>query len=194
TNSGYHSLPDLAVSDVTGDGRPDIVTIEDIFGTMIGTGHALVATNDGDWNPPLSIVISDAAMVVEGNSGAVNAVFTISIVGAHSGNLTVDYSTGDGTAIAGADYLTTSGTLTFGPGDSTQKIFVAVKGDTSDEYDEQFTMNLSNAVGGVIADSQGFGTIQDDDAPPLVTINDISANEGNRSTTSLSFTVSLGAG
>src|SRR5207249_933405 len=62
-----------------------------------------------------------------------------------------------------------------------------------DEYDEQFFVNLSSPVGGVITDSQAIGTIQDDDAAPLVTINDVSKNEGNSGTTSFVFTVSLSA-
>jgi hypothetical protein len=186
TGLGYDSLPDVAVADLTGDGLPDLVIDDSVNG-------AIVAVNDGDWNPPPGIAISDASIVVEGNSGAINAVFTVSIVGAHSGSVSVGYSTADNTATAGADYTATSGTLTFGPGESTKTIPVPVKGDMLDENDEQFTVNLSNAAGGVITDSQGIGTIQDDDPAPLVTINDISKNEGNSGNTSFVFTVSLSA-
>jgi hypothetical protein len=186
TQLGDDLLPDVAVADLTGDGRPDLV-IDDI------ANGAIVAVNDGDWNPPPGIAISDAPTVVEGNSGTVNAVFTVSIVGAHSGNISVGYSTANGTATAGADYTATSGTLTFGPGESTKTISVPVKGDTLDEYDEQLFVNLSSAAGGVITDSQGTGTIQDDDPAPLVTINDVSKKEGNRGYTSFVFTVSLSA-
>src|SRR5262245_15121501 len=185
--SGYSWPADLAVSDLTGDGRPDFVTIDN-DGPV-----ALIGVNNGDWNPPPAIAISDAPTIVEGNSGTVNAVFTVSIVGAHSGSVSVDYSTADNTATAGADYTATSGTLTFGPGESTKTIPVPVKGDTLDEFDEQFFVNLSNAVGGQISDSQGTGTIQDDDPAPLVTINNVSKNEGNKNFTSFVFTVSLSA-
>jgi hypothetical protein len=180
----YGSLPDVALADLTGDGLPELVTIDSNF------GKAIVATNDGDWNPPPSIVISDAATVVEGNSGTVNAVFTVTILGDH-GAVSVNYATANNTAAAGADYTSTSGTLTFGAGESSQTFSVPVNGDTLDEYDEQFFVNLSNAVGGVITDSQAVGTIQDDDAAPLVTISDVSKNEGNRNNTSFVFTVSL---
>jgi hypothetical protein len=183
--SGY--LADVAVANLTGDSLPELVTVD------TGFNKAIVATNDGDWNPPPSIAISDAPTVVEGDSGTVNAVFTVSIVGAHSGTVKVDYSTAGYTAAAGTDFTTTAGTLSFGPSDSSLTISVPVKGDTIDEYDEQFFVNLSNAVGGVITDSQGIGTIQDDDPAPLVTIKDVSKNEGNRNNTSFSFTVSLSA-
>jgi hypothetical protein len=185
TEGGYDSLPDVAVADLTRDGLPDLVIDDSVNG-------AIVAVNDGNWNPPPAIVISDAS-VVEGNSGTVNAVFTVTLMGAHSGSVSVNYATADNTAVAGADYTAKSGTLTFGPGDSTQTISIPVIGDTLNEFDEQFFVNLSNAVGGVITDSQGIGTIVDDDPAPQLTINDVSKKEGNRGTTSFVFTVSLSA-
>jgi hypothetical protein len=130
--------------------------------------------------------------VVEGDSGTLNAVFTVTLVGDH-GNVSVNYATANNTAVAGVDYATTFGTLTFTATETSKTISVQVTGDTLDEYDEQFFVNLYSPVGGVITDSQGLGTIVDDDAAPLVTINDISANEGNRGTTSFAFTVSLSA-
>jgi hypothetical protein len=188
TDIGSGWLPDVAVADLTGDQLPDLATIDN------NAGKAIVAINDGDWNPPPAIAISDAPTVVEGNSGTVNAVFTVSIMGAHSGPVSVNFATADNTAIAGSDYTATSGTLTFGPGDSTpQTISVPVNGDILDEYDEQFYVNLSSAVHGVITDSQGIGTIVDDDPAPQLTIIDVSKNEGNRGNTSFAFTLSLSA-
>jgi Calx-beta domain-containing protein/VCBS repeat protein len=184
---GLGYLADLGIADLNGDARPDLVAID------TSAGKAIVATNNSDWNPPPAFAISDAPTIVEGNSGTVNAVFTVSIVGAHSGNVSVNYATADNGATAGADYTATSGTLTFGPSDSTMTITVPVKGDTLNEYDEQFYVNLSNAVGAQITDSQGTGTIQDDDAAPLVTINDVSKKEGNKNYTSFVFTVGLSA-
>ncbi|HUE75050.1 MAG TPA: FG-GAP-like repeat-containing protein, partial [Pirellulaceae bacterium] len=180
---GYSWLPDVALADLNGDGLPELVTID------YHAVEAIVATNDGNWNPPPSIVISDTT-VTEGDSGTVNAVFTVTVIGNHAG-VSVNYSTADSTAAAGADYTATSGTLTFGVGESSKTISVPVLGDTLDEYDERFFVNLSNAVGGQITDSQGIGTIVDDDDPPLVTINDVSQKEGNKGTTSFVFTVSL---
>lgn len=182
---GYGFLADVSVADLTGDGLPELATID------YYASKAIVATNDGDWDPPPSIVISDAAIVIEGDSGAVNAVFTVTIVGDHDG-VSVDYATGDDTAAAGSDFTSQSGTLTFGLGETSQTISVPILGDTLDEYDEQFLVNLSNALSGEITDSQGIGTIEDDDAAPLVTINNVSKNEGQRrQNTSFEFTVSL---
>src|SRR5205823_13908732 len=101
--------------------------------------------------------------------------------------------TADNTAVDAHDYTAMSGTLTFGPGESTKTISVPVKGDTISEYDEQFYVNLSNVVGGVITDAQGIGTIVDDDPAPQVKINDVSKSEGDRNNTSFVFIVSLSA-
>jgi hypothetical protein len=178
-------LPDVALKNITGDARPELVTID------YNHNEALVAINDGDWKPPPSIVISDAA-VIEGNSGTTSAIFTVTILGDH-GSVSVNYATANGTAAAGADYASTLGTLTFAASESSRTISVPIVGDTLDEYDEQFFVNLLSAAGGVITDSQAVGTIQDNDAAPLVTINDVSRNEGNRGNTSFVFTVSLSA-
>ena len=54
-------------------------------------------------------------------------------------------------------------TLTFNPGETSKPITVAVKGDTLDENDETFFVQLSNPNGATLADAQGLGTILDDD-------------------------------
>src|SRR5207249_2215454 len=67
-----------------------------------------------------------------------------------------------------------------------------VNGDTINEADETFFVNLSNAANATISDGQGVGTILDDDEPPRVTINDVAVSEGNSgTTTNLVFQVRL---
>lgn len=70
-----------------------------------------------------------------------------------------------------------------------------VIGDASDEPNETFVVNLSNLTGspGSILDAQGVATITDDDAPPLLSVNDTSVIEGNAGTTTATFTASLTA-
>jgi hypothetical protein len=179
----------IALEDLNGDGFPELVTVDSYNDAVV------VATNSGDWNlysapSPATIGISDAT-VVEGDGGTANAVFTVSIEGDFD-NVSVDYATVGSAAVEGSDYAATSGTLTFAAGETSQTISVPIIGDTTDEYDEQFFVDLSNAAGGEITDSQGIGTIQDDDPAPLLTINDVSKLEGNHDTTFV-FTVSLSA-
>jgi hypothetical protein len=139
-----------------------------------------------------AITIGDA-VVTEGDAGAVNAAFPVSLSGPTSDVITVSFATADGTAAAGTDYLTTLGTLTFTPGGATtQNIAVPVNGDLLDEADETFFVNLSNPVNATIADGQGLGTILDNDPPPMVSINDVTMAEGSGGgTTPFTFTASL---
>ena len=69
--------------------------------------------------------------------------FTVSLSTASSQTVTVAYATAAGTATAGADYTSASGTLTFAPGDTTKPLKVSVLGDQLDEDDETFTLALS---------------------------------------------------
>ncbi len=58
--------------------------------------------------------------------------------------VTVDYTTGDGAAIAGEDYEAVSGTLTFPPGDTSQAFSVTILDDDLYEPDETVVLTLSN--------------------------------------------------
>ena len=75
--------------------------------------------------------------------------FTVSLTSAATETVTVDYATADlpNNAVAGVDYLATSGTLTFAPGETTKTVTVSLIGDTLEEFTEQVYLNLSNAVG-----------------------------------------------
>jgi ribosomal protein L35AE/L33A len=151
-----------------------------------GVGTGTITDND----PTPTLTINDIT-VVEGNAGTVSATFTVALSAVSGQNITVNYTTGNATATAPADYATTSGTLTFAPGSATTRtVTVSVNGDTLDEPNETFQVNLSGAVNATIADSQGIGTITDDDLPGI-TINDVTVTEGNAGTVNAVFTVSL---
>ncbi len=74
---------------------------------------------------------------------------------------------------AAADYVSATGQLVFPPGTITRTIAVTVNGDTTDEPNETFFVNLSNPAAATIADGLGVGTIINDDAasgPPAAAI------------------------
>ena len=129
----------------TSDGRP--------------LSHSLSATVAG----PVGISVADAR--VEEAEGAVLA-FLVALSRAASGTLTVDYATADGSATAGDDYTRASGTLTFGAGESSKTIEVAVLDDAHDEGEETLTLSLSNASGGRVTDGEATGTIKNRDPLP----------------------------
>jgi uncharacterized protein YjiK len=137
-----------------------------------------------------SLAINDVS-VNEGNSGTVDAVFTVTLSPANSQTVTVDYATADDNAVAPGDYVAAGPlTVTFPPNTTTQTISVTVNGDVLDEADETFLVNLSNPVNATISDNQGVGTITDDDPTPSLSIDDVTADEGSGA---ISFTVSLSA-
>ncbi len=134
------------------------VTIAD--GQAVGT----ILNDDVVIPPPPEVSIGDVT-VVEGNSGTTGAVFTVSLSEASSEEVTVDFVTADDTAIAADDYEHAAGTLTFPIGETIRTITISVYGDTDDEGDETFYVNLTSATGATIADGQALGTITNDDAP-----------------------------
>ena len=116
---------------------------------------------------PVGISIGDAE--VEEADGAVVA-FAVALSRAASSQMTVDYATSDGTATAGADYTSTSGTLTIDAGSSSGSIEVGVIDDEHNEGSETFTLTLSNASSGDLTDASATGTITNHDALPKALI------------------------
>jgi hypothetical protein len=107
----------------------------------------------------------DDVTVHEGTGGHTKAVFTVCLDGPSSKPVSVDYTTVAGSAGIPEDLASSSGTLTFPPGQTTRWIYVRIVPDSVDEPKEMFTVNLSNAVGAGITDAVGVGTIVDDDWP-----------------------------
>jgi outer membrane biosynthesis protein TonB len=126
--------------------------------------------------------------VTEGDSGAKDAVFTVTLSASSADPVTVDYATVDGSAKAPADYVAASGSLTFAPGELSQQVTVAVVGDTLDEPHETYSVELTNAIGATIADGRGAGTILDNDPQVSISIDDVTRAEAEGPAT---FSVSL---
>jgi len=180
----------LAIGDFNGDGLPDVAAATT---ANSGVGNVNVLINAGGWYFPATLAIKDAT-VTEGDSGTVAAVFTVTRGDNLDSTVTVNYSTANGGALAGSDYVFTSGTLTLGPGVTELTITVPVKGDLSDEYDQVFYVNLATATGANILDNQGVGKILDNDPPPTITITaKVSTKEGHNSLRSFNFIVTLSA-
>jgi hypothetical protein len=113
--------------------------------------------------PTTSVLSVDNVALYEGDSGNVNAGFTVSLSAPSTSSVTVQYATADGSATAGQDYQTTSGTLTFPSGTTARGVDVPVFGNTALGVTRTFALNLSGASGAAIANAQGIGTILDDD-------------------------------
>lgn len=96
-----------------------------------------------------------------GNNTTYN--FTVSLSNPSLKLVTVDFSTVGQTASIGTDFLNTSGTLSFAPGETSKNIVVSVLGDMIVEDDETFAVNLTGAINSSVLTSQGIGTIINND-------------------------------
>jgi hypothetical protein len=109
-----------------------------------------------------SITIGDVT-VTEGDSGISSAVFPVTLSGPMSVNVNIQFATLDGSAVAGSDYLATSGMLTIRAGRTSAVVAAAIVGDTTPEGTESFQVNLIDAGGVPITDGVGVATILDND-------------------------------
>jgi hypothetical protein len=154
--------------------------------TPTGAGTSATAFGVGSGVPELSI--NSLSSAEDGT-----ATFTASLSAASGQTVTVAYATANGTAVAGSDYTAASGTLTFGPGVTSQPIAISVLGDLVDEVDETFMVTLGNPTGATLGVATGTATIVDDDLAPTLTVGDASVTEGNTGSVQATFTVTLSA-
>ena len=149
------------------------VQLRDPSGATVADGTATGTITDDDDPPGLSI--DDAPAVREGESAA----FVVRLSASSDKLVTVAYETRDGTAVAGADYTSTSGTLRFDAGETRTTLAVPTLEDATAEETEGFTVQLRDPSGATVADGTATGTIADDDEPPGLSINDaLAVREG----------------
>jgi len=140
--------------------------------------------------PKPKLSISDVT-VPEGNTGTVAATFTVTLSFASANTVSATFKTADATATSPADYIGTTGVVSFPPGTTTATVTVQVNGDLFDEANETFLVNLTKPKNATFQDKQGVGTIVDDDSTPTLSINDVTVTEGSSGATNAVFTLSL---
>ena len=161
-----------------------------LSGTGSQTPVLEAITFSGTGVPPTPTLAVTDVSIAEGSSGIGYATFTVTLSAATSREVSVSYATADGTAAAGVDYTAVSGTLVFPAGSTVRTLLVPIVADTTIESQETFQLTLSGPVNATLADSQGIGTIVNDDFPSL-SIGDVSVTEGDSATANAVFTVSL---
>ncbi|MCR6568994.1 Calx-beta domain-containing protein, partial [Acinetobacter baumannii] len=138
-------------------------------GTTANTSAVGVGTIvDNDPAPVLNI--SGPATI---NETAGTATYTVTLTGNTSLPVTVNYATANGTATSGTDYTSTSGTLTFAPGETSKTIIVPILNDHTIENSENYTITLSSPSNATINTGSVSTAIIDDDVAPHV---DLDAN------------------
>ena len=189
-------------TDGNGDG-----TINVTFPIGLAAGRVITATATDPNGNTSEFSASDAAAGAVGSLhfsissiAAIEDVGTLSVTvlrtGGTAGSLTVDYATANGTAVAGQDYTSSSGTLTFGAGETSKTIQIPILDDATTEQDETFTVSLSNtpSLESLGAPNILVITIQDRSTTPTLFVDNLVVTEGNTgSTTEALFTINLSA-
>ncbi|SHO80596.1 probable aggregation factor core protein MAFp3, isoform C [hydrothermal vent metagenome] len=127
----------------------------------------------------------------EGNSGTTNFNFDINLsdnIGTYGGS--VDYYIVAKDTNSSDLNLSQVGTINFASGEKDKTITIEVNGDIDIENDEKFYVILRNEQNISLGDFNATGTILNDDLPQI-SIADMSANEGNSSTTNFDFNISM---
>lgn len=141
--------------------------------------------------PPALVI--DNVSVLEGDSGTATATFTVRLNAIATSTVTFDIATADGTAqddnpgVEDNDYVAKAEVgRTITTGNSSTTFTVDVNGDTANELNETFFVNVSNVSGATIGDGQGVGTITNDDCPASaadVVISQVYGGGGNSGAT-----------
>ncbi|MDQ1520233.1 MAG: large repetitive protein, partial [Actinomycetota bacterium] len=145
--------------------------------STLGSHTFTVTTRDNAHNPIATKSVSynvsgEPGVTVSGgwaNEGAGNVVpFTVSLSQPTNNVATVTYTTQNGTATAGADFGTTSNTLTFNPGaPQAQTVNVPVVNDGAFEQPEAFTLTITGVTHALVTNGTATGRIRDDDLPAV---------------------------
>ena len=153
-----------------------------------------VDVTDGDY---MCIVAIKPSVQFTTDAGAelesVNASADIELNYIPASNVSIDYSTSDGTATAGSDYTAVAATtLNFPAGTSSQSVSVTVTDDGTEEGNEDFTINLSNPSSDLNIGTNGTytHTINDNDNTRKIYFSAASSS-GSESTTSVNITVEI---
>ncbi|MGU2910426.1 Calx-beta domain-containing protein, partial [Acinetobacter baumannii] len=156
-------------------------------------GDAPVATNTGtitDNDVPVLNIAGPATI----NEAAGTATYTVTLSPSSTSTVTVNFATANGTATSGTDYTSTSGTLTFAPGVTTQTITVTILNDHTIESNENYTISLNTPTNATIGTGSVTTTIIDDDVAPVI---DLDANNSSGETGAdyrTNYTVGAAAG
>jgi Tol biopolymer transport system component len=117
--------------------------------------------------PPTLRVTAETSRVLEGNTGASEAVFKIVLSSPAQVPVSVSIATANGTANADEDYIPLSQTLVFEPGAVERIVRVGISGDAAWEVSETVFLQISGATGATISDDQAAVVIANDDLVPL---------------------------
>lgn len=154
-----------AVDDTMIDGTQSVQVRATAEGWNSGICSVDVLDND-----PGDLRFEKNSVTVNENAGSVT--LKVIRVGSSSGSISVDYQTVDGTAVAGSDFDSKSGTLSFEDGVISQEIVIfLLDDDLSSGRSKMFSVALNNATGGgtIVEPSVVQVVVRDDEFKEMVT-------------------------
>ncbi|MDB5325006.1 MAG: alkaline phosphatase [Phycisphaerales bacterium] len=153
---------------VNGDTKVEIdesfqVNLSSPTNASISDGQGIGTIKNDDAAPAKPKLSIGGFTATEGNSGTKAFTFKVTLDKSSNAPITVHYNTADGTAHAGSDYTSASGTLTFAAGETFKMITIYIKADTTHEADENFFVYLTSPTNADLAVNKGTGLIKNDD-------------------------------
>jgi hypothetical protein len=175
---GQQTVPNIGNQNQL-DGMVDEVSIYDRALSASEIQSIYSAGSDGKIKSP-NYVAADITSVTEAQAGTASiATFTIRRIGTFSGEVVVNWSTADGTATSGLDYVAQSGQVVFLDGESEKSVSVNLVNDNIQESDETFFLELSTPTEGY-AVGMGMASIVDDEVTKFFVVNDGTSASSDR--------------
>lgn len=137
--------------------------------------------------PKISISNNNASV----NETAGSVTITVVLNAASASTISANYTTADSTAVAGADYTSQTGTLTFAPGQVSKTVTIPILDDATSESTETIKLIFDHPVNAAIIGGLGLINIIDDESvdaiPPVITGPDGSSNTTTGATSNKSI-------
>jgi len=157
----------------------------------VGTSVSQVIILDDDPTPNLTVT-GTSIREPTGSNGFIE--FHLRLSGPSTQPVRISYSTRNGTASAGVDYLSRLGNLVIPPGETEAILSVTVLGDALAEPDETLSLILRNPINATLDQAEATVQILDDDRPLSIAVSGTSAIEGSAANSgTLTFEVLLSA-
>jgi len=166
-DGNQHLAPDSPCID---SGAP-LAAITDDIDHNPRTGFIDIGSDErGGQQSTGSVQFSASSYSVGEGDGA--AVITVTRSGNTTNAATVRFATSNGNAMAGSDYGISTGTLNFGPGETSKLVRIPITNDSLVENSETFLVTLSGVTGGGTISGQNptVVTIVDNDLAPTLPV------------------------
>ena len=165
------------------------------LGTATASGTIL--NDDAAVTPTLSITTADTSKA-EGNAGTTPFTFTVTRsdgTSTSSVNWLLANGSTNATDFAAGTSIGVNSTLSFAVGETSKTITVNVAGDTTQEGNETFSVQLSSPTNALLGTSTATATLLDDDTPVIsIAATDADKSEGSGTNPVMTFTISRSLG